>query len=169
VFLLPGWLEIDIAFIPAAEFGPAGPAWRTVFGDTVPVPGPAPPDPGTLAGRAWHHALHARACIERGMLWQAEYWVSALRDLVLSLACARLGYPASYGKGVHLLPAGLTEPLQAALVARLDAAELRRALAAAAMALAAELDESQPGLAPRLRPLLRELAEGGAGPDTPRA
>src|SRR5215475_3739265 len=41
VFLLPGWLETDIAFMPAADFGPAGPAWRAVFGTSPPVPRPA--------------------------------------------------------------------------------------------------------------------------------
>ncbi|MDR2987492.1 MAG: hypothetical protein LBV34_21905 [Nocardiopsaceae bacterium] len=158
VFLLPGWLEADIAFIPQAEFGPAGPAWRTIFGSTLPVSQPPPPDIRDLTGRAWHHALHARTCIERGRLWQAEYWVSGLRDLVLALTCARLGYPVSYAKGAHLLPAGLCEPLQAALVASLEPAELRRALAAAAAALAAELDRADPDVAPRVRPLLSELA-----------
>ncbi len=129
-----------------------------MFGATVAAREAVPPDPGTLTGRAWHHALHARASIERGTLWQAEYWVSALRDLVLALACVRLGYPASYARGAHLLPPDLTEPLRAALVAALEPVELRRALAAAAAALAAELDRSEPGLALRLSPLLAELA-----------
>jgi hypothetical protein len=35
VFLLPGGLEVDLAFTPVAEFGPRGPAWRTVSGATV--------------------------------------------------------------------------------------------------------------------------------------
>src|SRR5205823_8316577 len=35
VFLLANWLEVDIAFTPAAEFGPLGPGWQTVFGETV--------------------------------------------------------------------------------------------------------------------------------------
>ena len=74
------------------------------------------------------------------------------------MACARLGYPASYGKGAHLLPAELTEPLQAALVASLDPVELRRALAAAATALGEELNRADPQVASRLLPLLRELA-----------
>ena len=58
------------------------------------------------AGRVWHHALHARACIERGRHWQAAApWISALRDQVLTLACLRpSGYPASYAGGAHLLP-----------------------------------------------------------------
>jgi len=136
VFLLPGWLEADIAFMPAAEFGPAG--------------------------RAWHHALHARTCIERGKLWQAEYWVSGLRDLVLALACARLGHPVSYGKGAHLLPAEVTDPLRDALVTALEPAELRRALAAAASALDHELDRTDQALASRLHPLLSELIEAAS-------
>ncbi|MFD4861679.1 nucleotidyltransferase domain-containing protein [Streptomyces atratus] len=61
VFLLPGWLEVDIAFTPETEFGPLGPAWHTVFGHTSqPTPG-LPPHHQHLAGLAWHHALHARA------------------------------------------------------------------------------------------------------------
>jgi hypothetical protein len=162
VFLLPGWLEADIAFLPAAQFGPAGPNWATVFGTIQPARPPEPPDARELAGRAWHHALHARACIERGLPWQAEYWISALRDLVLALACVRLGYPASYGKAAHLLPAEVTEPARAALVVSLAQAELRRALGAAAAALAAELERTDQALALRLSPLLGELAGGAA-------
>jgi predicted nucleotidyltransferase len=130
VFLLPGWLEVDIAFAPEAGFGPLGPNWRTAFGQTADLDPPEPPGAATLAGRAWHHALHARACIERRRRWQAEHWISALRDQVLALACLRFGYPVSYAKGAHLLPPELTRPLEAALVATLDQAELRRALEA---------------------------------------
>ncbi|MBO0769990.1 MAG: hypothetical protein J2P35_00875 [Actinobacteria bacterium] len=157
VFLLPGWLEADIAFTPEAEFGPRGPHWRTVFGqpaDPVPVP---PANSGHLAGLAWHHALHARICIERGRPWQAEYWLSGVRDQVLALACRRLGYPVSYAKGAHLLPPQLTEPLTAALVRSLDEAELRRCLAAATAALAEELERTDAELAARLNPMLSEL------------
>lgn len=158
VFLLPGWLEADISFSPEAGFGPRGPHWRTVFGqpaDPAPVPAPSP---GDLAGLAWHHALHARICIERNRPWQAEHWISGVRDQVLALACLRLGYPVSYAKGAHLLPAWLTGPLTAALVRSLDEAELRRCLAAATAALAAELDRTDPALAARLNPMLSDLA-----------
>jgi len=158
VFLLPGWLEVDIGFAAQACFGPLGPSWRTVFGQTAELDAPEPPSAGTLAGRAWHHALHARACIARHRQWQAEHWISALRDQVLALACLRLGYPASYARGAHLLPRELTVPLQAALVASLDQAELRRALGAAVTALAAEVERTDPVLATRLKPMLTELA-----------
>jgi len=59
VFLLPECLEVDIAFTPAADFGPRGPNWRTVFGETVELPPGAPPDRDDLVGHAWHHVLHA--------------------------------------------------------------------------------------------------------------
>ena len=158
VFLLPGWLEVDIAFVPETDFGPLGPSWRAVFGQTAAPEPPEPTSGSTLAGRAWHHALHARVCIERHRRWQAEHWISALRDQVLALACLRLGYPAGYAKGAHLLPPELTVPLEAALVASLNQAELRRALGAAVAALAAEIGRTDPVLAVRLNPMLAELS-----------
>ncbi|HEY7429095.1 MAG TPA: hypothetical protein VH641_00010 [Streptosporangiaceae bacterium] len=158
VFLLPGWLEIDLTFAPQAGFGPRGPQWRTVFGQPRPLePFPAP-DRGTLTGLAWHHALHARICIERGRWWQAEHWISAMRDHAITLACMRLGYPAHYAKGAHLLPDDLTAPLAATLVRAPDEPELRRALAATIDVVTGELERSDPGLAERLRPMLTELA-----------
>lgn len=158
VFLLPGWIEVDIAFTPEAEFGPLGPAWRTVFGQTSHPSPRRPPDHQHLAGLAWHHALHARACIERRSWWQAEYWISAFRYQVLTLACLRLGHPASYAKGAHLLPQELTTPLEKTLVRSLNEAELRRALEAATTSLATELAHTAPALAAQLRPMLTELA-----------
>src|SRR5436190_24000503 len=157
VFLLPRWLEVDIAFTPAADFGPRGPNWQTVFGETVEVEPTAPPRPGDLAGLAWHHALHARACIARGKPWQAEWLISGFREHVLALACLRLGQPTRYAKGTDLLPAELTAPLEATLVRSLDEAELLRALGAAVDALVTELDVTDPELSARLRPMLLEL------------
>lgn len=166
VFLLPGCLELDIAFTPAADFGPRGPSWRTVFGHpTRPQPG-APPDHDHLAGLAWHHAIHALVCIRRRRWWQAEYWISALRNQVITLACLRIGQPTSYAKGAHLLPAGLTAPLEATLVRTLDETELHRALTAATTALSAELTRIDPALATRLRPMLAELATTEPEPPT---
>lgn len=156
VFLLPGWLEVDLGFTPAADFGPRGPRWRLVFGSAAPEPA-ASPAGDDLTGLAWHHAWHARVCVERGRWWQAEYWISGVRDHVIAMACRRLGLPAAYGKGAHLLPDDVTVPLAAALVRGLDEAELRRALAAAVTALRAELGRADPDLAGRLDPMLAEL------------
>lgn len=158
VFLLPKWLEVDIAFTPAAEFGPRGPNWSTVFGETVDIAPTAPPRRDDLIGLAWHHVLHTRMCIERGKSWQAEWLISGIRDHVLALACLRLGYPTRYAKGADLLPDELTAPLEATIVRSLDEAELRRAFAAAAAALADELERTDAKLCARLRPMLLDLA-----------
>ncbi len=161
VFLLPEGLGVDIGFTPANEFGPRGPNWRTVFGETVEVtPGP-PPTRDYLVGFAWNLVLHARACLERGKPWQAEWSISAVRDHALALACLRLGYTTRYAKGADLLPPELTAPLEETLVRSLDETELRRALAAAAEALAAELERTDPALAARLTPTLREATAIG--------
>ncbi len=66
-------------------------------------------------GLAVHHLVRARICIERGRLWQAEYWISEARNQALSLACLHRGLPTSYGRGFDDLPAEILEPLANAL------------------------------------------------------
>lgn len=157
VFLLPGWLEIDLTFTAEETFGPRGPQWTTVFGETRSLEPFPEPDPRTVTGLIWHHALHARMCVERGHWWQAEHWIGALRTEVIALACVRLGHPTAYSKGAHLLPPNLTGQLEASLVRTLAGPEIRRALRAAAEAAADEIGRSDPGLAKTLRPMLAEV------------
>ncbi|WP_110945839.1 nucleotidyltransferase domain-containing protein [Streptomyces avicenniae] len=165
-FLLPEPepLEVDLGLAPGSAFGPVGDGgFRTVFGTPVAArPGPVP-DTGHLTGLAWHHVLHARIAVERGALWNAEHWISAVRDHVLTLACARLGLPTAYAKGADRLPPGVTAPLEATLVRALDRAELTRALGATVDALLGELEHSAPEAAGRLRTCLLALANGGGG------
>lgn len=117
-----------------------------------------PPGHDELVGLGWHHARHARVCIERRRWWQAEHWISAVRDQVVALACLRLGHATAHAKGAHLLPGELTTPLETALVRSLEEAELQRALRAAATAFAEEVEQADPAAAARLRPMLHELA-----------
>lgn len=140
VFLLPGWLEVDLGFRPEADFGPKGPHWETVFGPTAPAGTPTLSNLDDLLGHAWHHLRLARVCIERGKAWQALYWINGARDQVIALGAVRLGLPASYAKGAHLLPPKLTEPLASTLVTGLDPAQLRLALTALIDVLAAEAE-----------------------------
>jgi predicted nucleotidyltransferase len=156
-FLLPTCLEIDLAFTPAAEFGPLGPNFRPVFGKVTTPPRRVPPTSGHLIGLAWHHVLHARICIERGKPWQAEFWISGIRDEALTLACLRLGFPTAYAKGVDLLPPAVTAEWEGAFVRDLSPAELRRALRAATDGLRSELGQTDPALARRLEAPLSEL------------
>src|SRR5262249_51895949 len=104
VFLLPGCLQFDLSFTPASAFGATGPKFRLLFGTAVEKPYTASPPPHEVFGYAVHHALRARFCIERERFWQAEYWISALRDYTLTLACLHRELPASHGRGFDSLP-----------------------------------------------------------------
>ena len=156
VFLLPGGLEVDVSVMAAEDLGARGPKFRALFGTTHELEAPPQPDASYLLGMGWLHVFHARACIERNKLWQAEYFIRGIRDHVLALACLRLGEEALYGAGVDRLPAPVTDPLTDVLVRSLHVLELRRALAAATRCLIRELQESDGQLSARLLPLLLE-------------
>jgi hypothetical protein len=163
VFLLPDGLEIDVAVAPGKEFGARGPNFRVLFGTTQQLEATPPPNASHLIGLCWHHVLHAHSCIERHKHWQAEYWISEIRNHTLVLACIRLGKNPHYGRGFHLLPASVTDPFAETLVRSLDELELRRALAAVTRCLIAELEQWDAGLCARLKPLLQEFGTSQAG------
>src|SRR5207244_11879971 len=85
VFLLPDALQFDLSMTPAAQFRPAGPRFRLLFGETAAGEPEVsiPPVAEDLFGWGVIYALHARACIERGRVWQAEHYVGAVRDHAL--------------------------------------------------------------------------------------
>ena len=157
VFLLPGCLQFDLSFAPAAAFAAMGPKFRLLFGRAVEMPFPGPPSPHELFGYAVHHALRARFCIERGRYWHAEYWISGVRDHALSLACRRRDLPARFGRGFDDLPAGVRDPFVAALVRSLDRDELLRALRLAIDGLLQETEQVA-DMAAKVEPELRTLA-----------
>lgn len=161
VFLLPGMLQIDLSFSPAAEFGALGSRFHLLFGEAVEHPFPQPPPIQHLFGLAVHHAVRARLCIERGRLWQAEYWIHSLRDEGLAIACRRRGLEASHGRGLDKLPTEVLAAWESALPASIDREALRRALEAA---IAALLNGSGDDLLPAgwLRRALAELSHDAA-------
>jgi hypothetical protein len=146
VFLLPDALQLDLSMTPAAAFRPAGPRFRLVFGDTAPErEGSTPPAGGLFLdtpavaedvfGWGVVYALHSRACIERGRLWQAEHYVGAVRDHALSLACLREGLNPAQARAYDDLPGETLTRLVEALVGTLEPRALRAALAVATNAL----------------------------------
>ena len=157
VFLLPGCLQFDLSFTPAARFGARGPNFRLLFGAAAEPAHAPPPAAESLFGRAVHHALRARFCIERGRLWHAEFWTSGVRDYALHLACRRRGLPAYHGRGFDDLPADVRDRFRDALVRSLEPGELRRALACAIEGLQREATEV-PELAARVASSLATLA-----------
>jgi predicted nucleotidyltransferase len=116
VFLLPGCLQFDLSFTPAAHFGAIGPKFKLLFGSAVEKPHIQPTPAQELFGYAVHHAVRARICIERGRYWQAEYWISGARDYALSLACHRRDLSPFHGRGFDDLPADVRDMFSDAFV-----------------------------------------------------
>lgn len=161
--LLDDLLEIDLGFAPAGHFRPLGDGpFRPVLGDPDSRL-PAPADPGGLAGHGWHHVLHAASALDRGHCWRAVYWIGALRDRVLDLACLRHGLPAEHAKGADRLPPQVTDPLRATLVAEAAPAAAHRALRAATAVHLAELAHHDAALAATLSGPLTARVESAAG------
>ena len=147
VFLLPDELQCDISMTPAARFRPAGPRFRLLFGETaagepeVATPAaagdlfiPTPAVAGDIFGWGVIYALHARACIERGRLWQAEHYVGAVRDHGLSLACLREGLPPGQARGYDDLSPETLARFEHGHVGAAQPAALRAALGASVLA-----------------------------------
>lgn len=165
VFLLPDALQFDLSMTPAEDFRPAGPRWRTLFGETAEGETRAtPPDPHDLFGWGVIYALHSRSCIERARSWQAEHYVGAVRDHALALACLREGVPAVQARGYDDLSAETLARFAATHVAALDAATLRAALAASVQALLREGENARLPHAPLVAERLADLQEYPSSP-----
>jgi hypothetical protein len=137
VLLLPEALQFDLSMTPAAQFRPAGSRFRLVFGETAadesagrqPVGQlsiSTPAVAGDIFGWGVIYALHARACIERGRVWQAEHYVGAVRNHALSLACLRQGLPAVQARGHDDRPAEILARFAQAHVGTLAPESLRQ-------------------------------------------
>jgi hypothetical protein len=156
VFLLPEALQLDLPMTPAAQDRPAGPRFRLLFGETAPggyeppslaVAGalfiPTPPVAGDIFGWGVIYALHSRACIERGRVWQAEHYIGAVRDHALSLACIRQELPPAQARSYDDLPAETLARFEDAHVGAVEHGALRTALAASVVALMREGAETR--------------------------
>ena len=157
VFFLRSTLQVDLAFVAETEFGALTPSFRLIFGKTNEPRHVPPPAAADLIGLGWLYALHARTCIARGRLWQAEYMISGVRDTALALACIRHGLPSDHGRGLHLLPLEIGAPLEGALVRRLKAGELSRAFGVVIEGLLGEIRNVDEQLAGQLQEPLRSL------------
>ena len=159
VFLLPDALQCDLSMTSATEFRPAGPRFQLLFGETAADESedrrrsqgglfiPTPPVAGDIFGWGVIYALHARACIERGRVWQAEHYVGAVRDHALSLACLHRGLPAVQARGYDELPPEILAGLDRSHVGSVEPDALRSALAASVLALLNEGAEADlPGV-----------------------
>ena len=148
VFLLPEALQLDLSMTPAAQFRPAGPRFRLLFGEMAegesmpPLAGDlfiaTPVVAQDIFGWGVIYALYARTCIERGRVWQAEHYVGAVRDHALSLACLREELPPVQARGYDDLPAETLARFEGAHVGAIEPGALRAALAASVVELMRE-------------------------------
>ncbi len=157
VFLLPGNLQVDLSFTPGNEFLARGLRYDLLFGNGLERDQAKPSPPEHVFGLAVVYLLHARACIARRRMWEAEYCISAARDQALSLACQHRGFKTNYGRGFDDLPPETLKPFARTLVGSLERTQLFRALSKTIDEL---LHNSQDvrELASRLELGLRELA-----------
>lgn len=159
VFLLPGTLQVDLAFVPAAEFRALAPTFRLMFGSANEPRHVPPPSTVDLIGLGWLYAFHARTCLARRNLWQAEYMISGIRDHALALSCIRHGLPAIHGRGIDGLPGAVTTQFEDSLVRQLDLAELSRAFRVVVDGLLGETRSADEDLAEKLQETLTCLRE----------
>ena len=149
VFLLPDALQFDLSMTPEAEFRPAGPRFKLLFGSTAPETQAQPAATANLFintpavaadvfGWGVIYALHSRACIERRRFWQAEHYIEAVRDHALSMACLREGKTPVQARGYDDLSARTLERFAHTHIAGTGAKLLREALASSVRALMAE-------------------------------
>ena len=123
---------------------------------------PTPAVPHDAFGWGVIYALHARACIERGRVWQAEHYVAAVRDHALSLACLREGVPAVHARGYDDLSAETLARFEGTHVGGLDPGALRAALGASVVALMREGAEARLPHADAVAQRLAELSIDGS-------
>lgn len=168
VLLLPRALQLDLSMTPSASFRPASPRFRLLFGETAArEPGvpttrgdlfiPTPAVAADVFGWGAIYALHARACVARGRLWQAEHYVGAVRDHGLALACLRHGLSAVQARRYDDLPAETLARFEGTHVGAAEPAALRAALAASVRALMREGAEAEVACAPVVAERLADL------------
>ena len=156
VFLLPNNLQVDLSFTPGNKFLGKGLRYDLLFGKALERDPAKPASAEQTFGLAVVYLLHARACIARERMWEAEYSISAARDQALALACLHRGLKTAYGRGFDDLPPETLEPVTGALVGSLEKTRLVGALGRCVDVL---LQNSQDvsELAGRLEPQLGEL------------
>ena len=160
VFFLSNTLQVDLAFAPEKEFGARASTFKLIFGKTGSISHDPSPTFESLVGWCWLNALHVRSSLKRNRLWQGEYFISAMRDYVISLCCRRYGLPEKQGRGVDQLPNDERMKFEPSLVSSMNLAELWRAFSCVVSICLEEIEIADSALRGRLEPTIKELSEG---------
>lgn len=163
VFLLSGNLQVDLSFTPGTKFLGQSLKREVLFGNPLERDAGKPTSAKHFFGLGVVYLLHARACIARGRLWEAEYCISAARDQALTLACLHRGLKTTFGRGFDDLPLETLRPFMGTLVGSLDSRELLQKLTMTVNELL-ENSVDVRELASKIDPQLREI---GSSKDIP--
>lgn len=158
VFLLSNTLQVDIAFVPQEHFGARAATFKLIFGENGGGPPFNPVDCGVYVGWCWLYALHIRSSLKRRKIWQAEYFISAFRNAIISLICRRFKLPEKDGRGVDALPREELLKLEPTLTKSLDFLELQRAFVALTKLYLSEIGKVDNNLRQSIEPVVVELS-----------
>jgi len=127
-FLLSNTLQVDLAFVPWEHFQALGPRFNVVFG-AAREPAHFPhPTSAKMSATCLAAIDCGSACISKGALWPADYFLGVARDNALMSACLKHDLPYQHGRGFDLLPAETKAAYENAFALTLDGNELSRAL-----------------------------------------
>ena len=158
VFLLSNTLQVDLAFAPEDQFGARASTFKLIFGKKGQIPFDPPTQFEVYVGWCWLYSLHVRSSLRRGRPWQTEFFVSGLRDYLISLCCRRFGLVEKQGRGVDWLPVEELSKLESTLIKSLESAELQRAFSAAVNLCLEEIEFVDKDLCARIKPAFLTLA-----------
>jgi len=158
VFFLNSTLQVDIAVVPEGSFGARAPTFRLVFGSETQIPQSPGASSEKFIGWGWLNALHVRSSLERGRTWQAEYFLSGMRNQVIALACLRFNLPHAEARGVDRLPSEFKSQLERGLVRSTKESDLRHAFQALTDLLLKEIEFVDSALKARVEAPLLEMA-----------
>ncbi len=157
VFLFPNCLELDLSVVPENDFGAIAPDFQLLFGKSNERKDFPKPDIVNLTGLGWHHVLHANSALRRNKPWQAEYWISALRDHAISMKCIRLGLPSFYAKGADSISNQEMKGMESTLTKSLDLSDLTVNLILITRLLISEIQYHDEKLANELEHIFNKL------------
>ena len=153
VFVLANTLQVDLAFAPEKDFGSKAETFKLIFGKANKLLFIKKPKVEDLIGYIWLYALHVRNSMARKKFGQAEYFMSYMRDRILSLACIRHNLPVKNGSGIDNLPADDLTLFEEGLVKSLEFTELQRVFGILSIAFLKEVNLVDNKLELRIKPI----------------
>lgn len=158
VFFLSNTLQVDLAFVTENEFGARANTFKLQFGRAAQIIPAVPMKNEVIIGWCWLYALHIRSSIQRKKLWQAVFFIEAMRNQLIALYCRRFDIPEKEGRGVDQLPHRIKADLATTLLGELTVERADATFKSLIGLFTEELGLIDQGLYSRLKDTLYQLA-----------